>query len=171
MKGMERYTLYVYDVGDDDPKKCTARKLAKFGLVNIISSMGKIPRNSILLNPFSEKALSPQDKGIENIVAIDCSWKNAEEIFKRVGRRIKHERALPYLLAANPVNYGKPLRLSTAEAMAAALYILGREEQARELMKKFKWGEHFLELNRMPLDDYRRARNSGEVIEAMKEYL
>ncbi len=170
MKNTETYALYVYDLGEDDPKKCTSKKLARFGLINIVNNMGKLPRNAILLNPFSEKALSPADRHIKNIVAIDCSWENAEAIFRRAGRRMR-SRALPYLLAANPVNYGRPLRLSTAEAMAATLYIFGAEEQAKSLLSKFKWGLHFLELNRMPLDDYREARNSSEVIEAMKEYI
>jgi len=165
------YSLYVYHTNDDDPKKCTAKKLAKFKMVNLVNSMGKIPRNAILLDPFSEKALSPEDRHRKNIVAIDCSWKNAEMVFKKAGKRVRHGRALPYLLASNPVNYGRPLKLSTAEALAAALYILGAGKQAEEIMRKFKWGMHFFELNRMPLDDYSRAKNSEEVIKAMKAYL
>ena len=163
-----KYALYVYHAGEDNPKKCTAKKLAKFGLVNMVK-LRNIPKNAILLSPFSKKALSPEDKKFAAIAAIDCSWKNAEKIFSKIGN--KNARALPFLLAANPVNYGKPLKLSTAEALAAALYILDDIEDAQILMNKFKWGPTFLKLNKMPLEDYRNARNSTEVIEAMNYYI
>ncbi len=161
--------LYVYHAGEDDPKKCTAKKLARFGLIKIVNRLNQIPKNSILLSPFSKKALSPEDKNFENISAIDCSWKNAEHIFSKV--RNKNTRALPFLLAANPVNYGKVLKLSTVEALASALYILGEEERANLLLSKFKWGLGFIKLNEMPLKDYKKAKNSKDVIKAMYEYL
>ncbi|KAA0004934.1 MAG: DUF367 family protein [Thermoplasmata archaeon] len=161
--------LYVYHANEDDPKKCTAKKLARFGLVKLVNRLGKLPKNAILLSPFSEKALSPEDKKFGSIAAIDCSWKDAEKIFSKV--RNRNARALPFLLAANPTNYGKAAKLSTAEAIAAALYIMGEEEHARLLLSKFKWGEIFLTLNKMPLEDYRNAKNSIEVIKAMEAYL
>ena len=51
---------------------------------------------------------------------------------------------LPLLLAANPVNWGKPSKMTTAEALAASLFLIGREEQARKLLSAFRWGEQFL---------------------------
>ena len=53
-------------------------------------------------------------------------------------RRTRLEaRMLPLLLAANPVNWGKPGKLTTVEALAASLYLMGRVEQCKELLSKF----------------------------------
>ncbi|MBC7128154.1 MAG: DUF367 family protein [Thermoplasmatales archaeon] len=164
-----KYNLYVYHSNDDDPKKCTAKKLARFGLIKIVKNLRNLPYNAILLDPFSEKSLSREDSKLKNIIAIDCSWKNVELLFSKI--RCNNRRALPYLLAANPVNYGKVCMLSTVEALASTIFIFGEEEHAKLLLSKFKWGLNFLELNRMPLEDYRKANNSREVIEMMNRYI
>lgn len=54
---------------------------------------------------------------------------------------------MPYLLATNPVNYGKPWKLNCVEALAAAFYITGYEDYARLLLEGFGWGGSFWEVN------------------------
>jgi pre-rRNA-processing protein TSR3 len=69
------------------------------------------------------------------------------------------------------VNYGKPFQLSTLEAFSAALYILGEVSQASLILGIYTWGPRFLELNREPLEEYRQARDSAEVVRLMKQYI
>lgn len=54
-------------------------------------------------------------------------------------RRSGGDRLLPFLLAANPTKYGQPCTLSSAEALAAALAIAGKMDDARTLMARFHW--------------------------------
>ncbi|UCD91623.1 MAG: DUF367 family protein [Methanobacteriota archaeon] len=162
--------LFAYDAKECDPKKCTSRKLARFRLIRLLHSTKTIPSGSILLTPEGEKALSLEDKSRaekRGIVVLDLSWKAA--VFPRIPGI--HERALPYLLAANPVNYGKPFKLSSVEALAAALHILGEAEQAETILSKFSWGEQFLKLNKEPLDEYAKAKTSKEVVKAQEEFI
>jgi len=165
--------LIVYHANEDDPKKCSAKKLAKFGYVKLIKKISKTPKDAVLLNPFSKKSLSKKDKAIaekNGILAVDCSWKNAENSFEYLDKRCI-SRALPFVVAANPVNYGKPFKLTTLEAFATALYILGDVEKSKEIMKLYKWGPSFLTLNKEPLEDYKKAENSSEIIKIMKQYI
>jgi pre-rRNA-processing protein TSR3 len=134
--------------------------------------MRRIPKRSIVLNPVSETAFSPADREIvmkSGLVALDCSWKQAEEVFTR--SRGANQRALPYLLAANPVNTYKPIKLSTAEALAAALYIIGEEETAADLMSVFKWGPSFITLNKEWLVAYAKCSISSEVVGIQQEIM
>ncbi len=76
-----------------------------------------------------------------------------------------NSRALPFVVAANPVNYGKPFKLTTLEAFAAALYILDDVETAEKILICINGDLTFLDLNKEPLEDYRKAENSSQVIE------
>jgi pre-rRNA-processing protein TSR3 len=77
---------------------------------------------------------------------------------------------LPTLLASNPVNYAKPHKLSSIEALAAGLYIMGFSERASQLLSLFKWGPTFLTLNHEPLEAYSMASSDEEMIKAEAEF-
>ena len=134
--------------------------------------MRQIPPRAVVLNPVSEIAFSRADRELvqkTGLVGLDCSWKQAEAIF--ANSRLGAQRALPYLLAANPINTYKPIKLSTAEAIAAALYIAGFKEEAEDVMSVFKWGPSFITLNQEPLDAYAECESSTEVVQVQKEFM
>lgn len=184
--------LFFLDSSECDPAKCSARKLARLGFARRMRSLSGVRGDTIVLDPFSPCALSPADREGAlrgGILAIDCSWKKADQCDKdergaKISARSRdralpepfkiragEHRALPYLVAANPVNYGKPFMLSTAEAFAAALAICGFAGQAARVMGQFKWGQTFLDLNREPLEDYSRCKTSAEVADAQKMFM
>jgi pre-rRNA-processing protein TSR3 len=80
-------------------------------------------------------------------------------------------RCLPVLIAGNPTNFAKATKLSTAEAIAGALYIAGFKDEAQKLLGIFTWGHTFFELNAMLLDDYAAAKDSTEVVAIMQAKL
>ena len=161
--------VHVYYEGDDDPKKCTARRLERFDWAILHRKMKAVPYG-VVLNPHAERALSPVDRevALDTLVALDCSWESAEEAaFSMPGEH----RALPFLVAANPVNFGRPFRLTTVEALAAGLFILGDSDHAADLLEPFRWGETFLEMNAEPLTRYAACADSSEVVAVQADYL
>lgn len=164
--------LLVYHLGQDDPKKCTARKMERFGLAKIIKRVEKIPRGSVILNPCTDCMFSVRDRDASlkyGIVAVDCSWQEVETVFSRLSR-FKNHRYLPFLIAVNPVNFGKPGKLSTLEAFIASLYIIGEEEMAQRLSGLYKWSPHFLTMNKELLDMYRCSDDPEEIKKKLKEF-
>ncbi len=158
--------IYVYHARQCDPKKCTSLRLKRRGLIRLVSRISLLPRRSVVLNPFSEIAFSPSD--IERmrehgLAALDCSWEHATKVLKKQVRGTS--RCLPILIAGNPVNFGQPSKLTTAEALAAALMIGGYSEEAEQMLSMFTWGHTFLELNKEALAMYAEAKNSTEIIQ------
>ncbi|MHA1781154.1 MAG: DUF367 family protein [Candidatus Thorarchaeota archaeon] len=167
-----RPRIIIYHANQCDPKKCTGLRLGRLNRATIVRDLHRIPRGGIVLNPVSKIALSPAERDpIERygLVALDCSWKKAEAIFRN--SRYGHQRALPYLIAANPINTYKPVKLSTAEAIAAALYIVGLKEMAEDIMSVFKWGPSFLTLNKEWLEAYSECATSTEVVALQSEIM
>ena len=160
--------LYAYRDNSCDPRKCTVKKLEKAGYIKIFNKISQIPRNTLLLDPTAEQALSPADKYVKSITVMDCSWV-VLDTGKVCSWRIR--RALPFLIAANPVNFGRSCILSSVEALSAALYIIGEKDRAAELLSKVSWGIRFLEVNSEPLDLYANARDSSEVIKIQELYI
>jgi len=131
-----------------------------------------LPKRAIVLNPFSQIAFSPADRQrIESfgLAALDCSWEHAEKVLIKHARGTS--RCLPFLIAGNPVNFGKPTKLTTVEALVAALYIAGFKEEALQLLSIFKWGHTFLELNKERLESYTSAKDSKAVVELQKNFI
>lgn len=157
--------ITIYHAAQCDPKRCTGLKLKRHGLARLVTKIRFLPKRAVVLNPFSEIAFSPADRGrVENcgLVALDCSWEHAEKVL------LKHvkgtSRCLPILIAGNPVNFGKATKLTTVEALAAALYIAGFKQEAEKLLSIFTWGHTFLELNSEMLENYASAEDSAEII-------
>jgi len=166
--------IVVYHAKQCDPHKCSALKLKRHGLVRVVYKIGLLPKGMVVLNPFSQRAFSPADRERmekRGLAALDYSWERVEGVPPPPAFRFGASRCLPYLIAANPVNYGTPTKLSTVEALAAALYIGGFKKRAEQLLSIFKWGPQFTQLNRNLLDAYAEANDSGEVIELQKRFM
>lgn len=178
MYSPEKLKIYIYYANQCDKKKCTGWKLHLLkeninkSEIYLFNSLKKLPKDAIVLNPMAKKAISAEDT--ENIrkcgiTVLDCSWKHAEPFFKKP---FVKSRALPFLMASNPVNYGKPLKLSTVEALSAAIIISGFDINiAKELLNKFRWGHSFLSLNKKPLEEYSHAKTSKEIISIQNDYI
>lgn len=163
--------LSMWEFGQCDPKRCTGRKLHRFGLINVLPTQAFHP--GIVLTPQGERAVSPADRETvvkKGVCVVDCSWARLDDVpFHKL--RGGEPRLLPFLIAANPVNYGKASKLSCVEAVAATLAIVGLPERAHQILSKFKWGDTFLALNRELLAAYANATDSKAVVEAQNEFL
>ncbi len=163
--------LYAYSLEQDDPKKCTSAKLRRLGLVKRLKYASEIPRRAILLDPFTDDILLSEDSEIarrNGTVAIDSSWKRSTEKIFRKYRGI--HRRLPLLVPVNPVNYGHVGRLSSLEALAGALFILGFKDQSEKLLTAFNWASNFIFINNKQLESYSKAKDVDEIYELEKNF-
>ena len=153
-----------------DPKKCTGKKMERLGLLKEI----KFSRNygGILLTPNGKKICSIEDHDIiatKGICVIDCSWAKFEEMHLDLHKI--ETRSLPFMVAVNPVNFGKPFKLSCSEAFAACLFLGGFEKEARFIMDHFKWGEHFFKVNEELFNKYKGIKSQDELKQIQEKYI
>src|SRR5271170_4801012 len=94
--------------------------------------------SKLIFSPNGKVPVSPADMEIMEsygAAVVECSWARIDEVpMSRIGGRCERLRTsvldtklkkVPYLVATNPVNYGKPWRLNCVEAFAAAFAICG----------------------------------------------
>ncbi|CCE64855.1 hypothetical protein TPHA_0J00320 [Tetrapisispora phaffii CBS 4417] len=163
--------LAMWDFDHCDPKRCSGKKLERLGLIKSLRVGQKF--QGIVVSPNGKGVVCPDDKEtVEEFGAsvVECSWARLDEVpFNKIGG--KHERLLPYLVAANQVNYGRPWRLNCVEALAACFAIVGRVDLAAELLEHFSWGLGFLELNKELLEMYQKCTDSESVKKVEEEWL
>ena len=153
-----------------DPKKCTGKKMERLGLLKET----KFSRNygGILLTPNGKKICSIADHEIiaqKGICVIDCSWAKFNELHLDLHKI--ETRSLPFMVAVNPVNFGKAFKLSCAEAFAACLFLGGFEKEARFIMDHFKWGPHFFKINEELFGKYKGISSQDELKQIQDKYI
>jgi len=163
--------LAMWDFEQCDVKRCTGRKLQRQGVLRVLGLSDRF--RGVVLSPNAQSTVSPADAALVRefgAAVIDCSWARLAEVpFARI--KAREERLLPYLVAANSVNYGRPMKLSCVEALAATLYIASLKDEARKLLAPFSWGAEFVKINLHLLDRYAACASSAEVIAAQNDYL
>lgn len=163
--------LAMWDLGQCDKKRCTGTRLVRQGVIQELRLGQHFP--GVIMSPVGRSCVSVEDASLvqsKGLAVVDCSWNKLDDVpFGRIKGRAP--RLLPWMLAANPVNYGRPCKLSCAEALAGALYICGQKDDARVVMSRFKWGHSFFALNKELLEIYAACKDAQEVIEAQNAYL
>lgn len=160
----------MWDFNHCDAKRCTGRKLVRLGHTKSLHLNQKC--KGIILSPRGTRAVSPSDRDIvavSGIAVIDCSWHKLEDV--PFNKMRGEERLLPFLVAANPVNYGRPLNLSCVEAFAATLYITGFKEEASQILSQFKWGQTFIDINEDLLEAYSECETSADVVKVQNDHI
>lgn len=165
------FKLAMWDFGHCDRKRCTGRKLSRLGFLKELRIQQRF--GGIVLSPMGKKCVSKEDWLLvkeKGLAVIDCSWARLNDVpFATL--RCGAPRLMPWLVAANPVNYGRPCELSCVEALAGALYICGEDKASDTLLNKFKWGHGFLSLNRELLEAYKGCNTGAEVIQVQNSWL
>lgn len=160
-----------WDLGHCDPKRCSGKRLMRLGLMRELHVGQR--HSGVIITPNGKQTLSPADRPLLDqfgAAVVECSWARTKEVqWSKVGG--KCERLLPYLVAANTVNYGKPWRLNCVEALAAAFAICGHLDWAAQVLEPFSYGPSFLEINSSLLKKYAACEDEAGVKRAESEWM
>ncbi|KAK3385108.1 hypothetical protein B0H63DRAFT_179376 [Podospora didyma] len=169
--GRPSFKAACWDLGHCDPKRCSGKRLMKLGLMRELH-LGQ-RHSGVIITPNGKTLVSPADLALleqHGAAVVECSWARTKEVqWGKVGG--KCERLLPYLVAANSVNYGKPYRLNCVEALAAAFAICGKLEWARDVLAPFSYGAAFLEINSSLFKKYAACEDAAAVRQAETDWL
>lgn len=149
---------------------CTGMRLSKHGLMKDLKINSRY--QGILLTPTGKKVVSKEDYNIikeKGICVIDCSWAKFNELHLNLNKI--ETRLLPHMVAVNPVNYGKPCKLSCVEAVSASLFLAGMYKEAEFLLDHFKWGRSFFKVNEDVFSLYKNCKNDSELRKVENEYI
>ncbi|EHY65101.1 pre-rRNA-processing protein TSR3 [Nematocida ausubeli] len=163
--------LYSFDMKQCFAKMCSAEKLVKQKIVKALQPTRRF--GGLVLSPVGTKTVSPPDrKYIDKygLAVVDCSWNKVDQVDFTTLPSMRN-RLLPYLVAANTVNYGRPCRLNCAEAFGAALYICGYKEDAEKILEPFPYGPEFLKINSDLLEAYSKCESAEDVITVQNTYI
>jgi pre-rRNA-processing protein TSR3 len=169
--GAPAFKAACWDLGHCDPKRCSGKKLMRLGMMRELH-LGQ-RHAGVIITPNGKHTVSPADREIMDqygAAVVECSWARTKEVqWSKVGG--KCERLLPYLVAANTVNYGKPWRLNCVEALAAAFYICGHADWAEMILAPFSYGPSFLEINSSLLKKYAACEDEAGVKKTEEEWM
>ncbi|KAF8918585.1 DUF367-domain-containing protein [Mucidula mucida] len=147
----------MWDFDHCDPRRCSGKKLSRLGLIKELKVGARF--RGIVVSPKGNAVISPADRDIilqGGLAVVECSWARLDDPI------------VPYLIATNPTNYGKPWRLNCVEALAAAFYITGFDSYSEKLLSGFGWGGSFWNVNKAYFEQYKTCKSSEE-ISAMQE--
>ncbi|KAJ4291141.1 ribosome biogenesis protein tsr3 [Kalmusia sp. IMI 367209] len=160
-----------WDLGHCDAKRCSGKRLMRLGLLRELHVGQK--HAGVVISPKAKKIVSREDAPLleqYGAAVVEASWNRIDEVpFGRLGG--KCERLLPYLVAANQTNYGRPWRLNCVEAIAACYYICGHADWAEDILASFSYGEAFLDINASLLKRYAACANEEEIKKAEEAWL
>lgn len=142
----------------------------------------------IVLSPKGVDVVSPSDRHIvedAGVAVVECSWARLDEIpfhkirspnerirtssissqltLSAVSARLESSELWQTSVECRERAHVAAYKLNCVEALAAALYIVGQDEVAEQLLAKFSWGDSFWQMNGAFLKRYRTCDTAQSV--------